>query len=384
MLKPMSEDLDWSRTSISLVQTLYLVVSAIAMPIAGRLADRYDLRWLLAVSLVFSALGIGLIGYMDAGWQVFLLYGVVFAVGNTGASLIPVGVMINRWFVRGRGLANAFVSSGGAFGQLVIIAILASALGSIGWRTSYASLGILTAVLCLPLVLVAVRSRPPPTPAGDAPQSGSTNPLAAQPTSDGTWSVVAMLRARQFWELALLYACCGTMDFFMITHVVAFATDQGMSTVLAGNMLALMGLVGLAGVLTSGALADALGTPRPIILCFALRASAFLLLLFVQSTPGIMVGALVFGFTFMMTAPLTVVFAENIFGSSRVGMISGAITMAHHIGGGLGAYVGALFFDLKGSYDGAFVVMLGVALLGIGATLMVRERRLTLVQAVPA
>ena len=380
----MAEDLDWSRSSISLVQTTYLLVSALAMPIVGRFADRYDMRWVLAMSLVFASVGIGLIGYLDARWQVFLLYGVIFALGNTGASLIPVGVMINRWFATGRGMANAVVSSGGAVGQLVIIAILASALGSIGWRTSYATLGVLTAVLCLPLVIFGVRSRPAPDQSRDgAPVASSGRSTGLEPYDDSP-PLRAVLGAGQFWLCALMFSCCGFLDFFVITHIVAFATDQGMSTVLAGNMLALMGLLALAGVLTSGALADRLGAPRPVILCFILRTSAFASLLLFQSTPMIMFAALLFGFTFMMTAPLTVVFAENIFGSYRVGVVSGIFTTAHHFGGGTGAFMGAAIFDWRGSYDGAFVLAMGVALLAIGTTTLVRERRIDLVRTSPA
>ena len=380
----MAEDLDWSRSSISLVQTTYLLVSALAMPIVGRFADRYDMRWVLAMSLVFASVGIGLIGYLDARWQVFLLYGVIFALGNTGASLIPVGVMINRWFATGRGMANAVVSSGGAVGQLVIIAILASALGSIGWRTSYATLGVLTAVLCLPLVIFGVKSRPAPHQLrGASPVASSGRSTGLGPYDDSP-PLRAVLGAGQFWLCALMFSCCGFLDFFMSTHIVAFATDQGISTVLAGNMLALMGLLALAGVLTSGALADRLGAPRPVILCFILRASVFASLLLFQSTPMIIFAALLFGFTFMMTAPLTVVFAENIFGSYRVGVVSGIFTTAHHIGGGMGAFIGAAIFDWRGSYDGAFVMALGVALLAIGTTTLVRERRIDLVQTSPA
>ncbi|GIT01960.1 MAG: hypothetical protein CM1200mP27_05850 [Chloroflexota bacterium] len=52
-------------------------------------------------------------------------------------------------------------------------------------------------------------------------------------------------------------------DFFTVTHIVAFARDQGMGPVFAGNLLALMGLMGLLGVLTAGLLADKFGAVLP-------------------------------------------------------------------------------------------------------------------------
>ncbi len=44
---------------------------------------------------------------------------------------------------------------------------------------------------------------------------------------------------------------------------------------------------------------------------------------------------------------------------------------------GLGALVGALIFDQTGSYDGAFVLMMALALAAAFPTILVRERPLT-------
>ncbi len=44
---------------------------------------------------------------------------------------------------------------------------------------------------------------------------------------------------------------------------------------------------------------------------------------------------------------------------------------------GLGAFVGALIFDQTGSYDGAFVLMMALALAAAFPTILVRERPLT-------
>ena len=74
-----------------------------------------------------------------------------------------------------------------------------------------------------------------------------------------------------------------------------------------------------------------------------------------------------------MTAPLTVVFAGNIFGTARLGSVSGLINMSHQIAGGLGAVVGAVIFDATGSYNGAFFLMLGLSVVAAVATHLVRE-----------
>ena len=53
---------------------------------------------------------------------------------------------------------------------------------------------------------------------------------------------------------------------------------------------------------------------------------------------------------------------------SRLGAVTGFITMVHHSAGGLGALVGGSVFDAYGSYDRAFVLMLVLSVIALGLT----------------
>ena len=181
-----------------------------------------------------------------------------------------------------------------------------------------------------------------------------------------------LLTSVQFWMLLVVYAICGFQDFFVQTHVVAFALDMGIGTVVAGYLLALMGVMGLLGVMASGYLADKLGPGRPTLLCFVMRIGIFLLVILNQDKLSVMIFALLYGFTFLMTAPLTVMFSGNIFGSTRLGRVSGTISGVHQVSGGMGALAGALSFDIWGSYDRAFLLMLALSIIATVGTLLVQ------------
>ena len=374
MLKPMTDDLGWSRSELSLALAAFMVVSALAMPFAGRLVDRYSIRSVLAIGGLIGAVGIGLTGQVQSHWHLFVVYGLVYAVGHAATSIPTVSVMISRWFVRRRGFANSVAVSGNAIGQLVIIAVLASLLSSLGWRTSYAVLGAANLIIVVPLVLAAVRSRPPSSCCSSEGESADRyeNPGPSAPAVP----IRDILASRELWLLIAIYGACGFQDFFVATHVVAFAIDQGMGGLLAGNVLALMGVLGLIGVLTSGFLSDSFGVTRPVMLCFMIRLPVFAFILFVQETPAIAAFAFLYGFTFLMTAPLTVVFAGNLFGPSRLGAVSGLINAVHQIAGGLGAFAGAVIFDRWESYDGAFALMAALAVVAIVATVSLQRGRL--------
>lgn len=56
LLYPMSYDLQWSRSTLSLSVTLFMVLSALALPFVGRYVDRFGARAVLGVAvLVMSA-----------------------------------------------------------------------------------------------------------------------------------------------------------------------------------------------------------------------------------------------------------------------------------------------------------------------------------------
>lgn len=357
--KPMVSELDWTRGELGLAVGAYFVVSAFATFLAGRLADTTSPRMLLNAGVIVSGLGIGAMALVAAPWHVLLLYGVIFAAGNGLASLTPVAVMITRAFPRRVGLANSAVIAGTSVGQLVMIAILAAVLVWIGWRLVFVWLGLAHLAL-IPIQLFAL-------PRQARQQTASV-------MREGGIGVRKAARTSRFWLLLAIYAICGFDDFFVATHVVAFASDRGVDDLFAGNLLALMGLTALIGLLATGLVSDRAGPVWTTAAAFAARIAVFALIAVDQSTLSITIFALVFGATFLVTAPLTVLFVRDHFGMAHLGALTGLITMVHQIFGGLGAYGGALIFDASGSYDAAFIVMLVASALALVLTLIVRRR----------
>ncbi len=360
LLQPMAADLDWSRSALSLNVTLFMVLSACALPFVGRLVDRVGAGAVLGAAVVVSALGLAGMSAVERPWQALLFYGVVFALGSAGASITPVGVLLSRWYPHRMGMANSIAISGMGAGQLLVISALAAQLAAIGWRGSFLALAAATLICVLPLLLLA-RQAAGPAPAAATPAAGGAG---------GATTLRAALASRRFWLLLVIYAICGFQDFLVATHVVAFAVDEGVSVLFAGNILAFMGLAGLGGVLLTGVMNDRFGPVPPTAVCFLLRALLCAVLM-VSREPAVIAGAaLVFGATFWVTAPLAVVFGRQIAALSLLGTVTGLITMVHHSAGGLGALVGASIFDARGSYDAAFALMLALSALALGLTLV--------------
>ena len=359
VLKALADGFDWERSTIGLAVAVFLITSAVFMFVAGHLADRFSLRAILGGGTLICAIGIGGMSLVTEPWHVLLLYGLIFGLGAGIASPVPVGVLITRRFPGRVGIANAVAFAGMGLGQLMIIASLAAALVELGWQSVFILLGAANLALA-GFVVFAFRREP-----------GKAEFAPSAETTHIPFKVV--LARRGFWLMVIVYAICGFHDFFVATHIVAFALDHDMGTFFAGNLLAFMGLAGLLGVLLSGAVSDRLGPVGPTFVCFLLRALIFALILSSQSPLAITVYAMVYGLTFWITAPLTVVFVRDAFGTRHLGALSGFITMIHHICGGPGAGYGALQYDADGSYQTAFVVMFATSVIGGLLTLTLRR-----------
>ena len=357
-LRPIVDQFGWGRSELGIAVGLFQVVSAFAMLGAGYLADRMSPRAVLGGGLFVSGIAIGLMSAISAPWQAMLLYGVIYALGNGAASVVPVGVMVTRMLPHRAGLANAVAMSGMSVGQLVVIATMTAVLATLSWPSVYLLLGAAHLVL-LPFLFAAM-------PRSSREQAGAARPVEGVALREAA-------RSRQFWLLLGVYGICGFDDFFVSTHVVAFAQDRGLDILLAGNLLALMGLAGLLGVVAGGAFSDRFGPVWPTALSFAARAAAFGLLMVDQSRISVAIFAMVFGVTFLVTAPLTIVFVAESFGAKNLGGLTGLITMVHHIFGGVGAYLGAAVFDATGTYNAAFATALIASVLALVLTLMLRR-----------
>ena len=371
VLHPMAHDLAWSRSALSLSVTVFMVLSACTLPLVGQLVDRFGARAVLGASVLLSSLGLAAMSVIERPWEALLFYGVVFAIGTAGTSVTPIGVLLSRWYPHRMGMANSIAISGMGVGQLLVISVLAVQLVNFGWRGSFLALGVATLVCVLPLVLAMAKAGPAPAPASP-PASGrdaATRRRRRAAVEGGAATLREALASRRLQLLLLIYAICGFQDFLVATHVVAFALDEGVDMLLAGNMLAFMGLTGLVGVLLAGVLNDRFGPVLPTVVCFVLRIGVSALVL-ASREPAVIVGAaLLYGVTFWMTAPLAVVFAREVAGLALLGTVSGLITMVHHVTGGLGALVGASVFDAYGSYHRAFAAMLVLSVIALGLTL---------------
>jgi len=385
MFKPMIAEFGWSRGSISLAFFLNMTVYALSLIIVGRFYDRYGPKWVIVISTIFLSAGYMSISVIDSLWKFLIYYGILSAIGLGGTSVPLIAALASKWFEKGRGLAISLALSGNCLGHFVLVPLLTILVLRYGWRAAYFCIGLIMLVVNITLALVVIRGDPDDL--GQKPfgykNGDKANEQKGQNSAGGNPRDLGLreaMRTYSFWLFLIVMFICGSGDFLVTTHLVPFITDYDISPTTAGNMLAWYGLMSLAGILIAGPASDLIGNKIPIALTFVLRFLLFLLILKYQNLLSFYIFALAFGFTHLITAPLTPTLIGKLYGFSHVGLLSGFITTIHHLGGGFWAYAGGLIFDQKGSYRLTFILSAIMALVAVFNSIFIKEERHQAVQ----
>jgi MFS family permease len=385
MVKPIIADFGWSRSEVSAAVFVNMTVFSLAILVAGRLYDRFGPRWVILVSSVLFSCGLLLMTGMTTLWQFILYYGVIAAAGLGGTTSPIFGAIISRWFERRRGTAISLALAGTSLGQFALVPLFTAILLGEGWRSTMLVVGLLCLVVNVVLVLLVLRGDPEQlrkVPYGHAQTvaegltaAGAAGGARAARPEPRSLTLREAMRTGSFWLFTVAMFVCGAADFLLTTHLVPMATDRGIPTSTAVAMLAWFGLLSLGGILAAGPASDLIGNRVPMAAAFALRVVLFLLVVRYQTAWSFWVLSLGFGFTFLVTAPLTTTLMGRLYGFANIGLLGGFITTVHHVGGGLWAYLGGVVFDVTGSYTLAMAVSAGASAVALVCVLLIREVR---------
>lgn len=354
----------WSRASIQLAFTLFVIVQTWLAPIEGYFIDKFGPRLMVAFGAVF----IGMSWVINS--QAISLAGFYLgaAVGGIGVGSIYATCINNalKWFPDRRGLAVGLTAGGYGAGSAATILPIAAMIEASGYQQTFFFFGILQGSLAF---IAAWFLR--------APKQGEIRKTSklAQTTHD--YTLKEALNTRLFWLMFIMFIMVVTGGMMAVAQLGVIAKDLGVKEfqvdlhffVMAALPLALMLDRIMNGISRPlfGWISDHIGREKTMVIAFTLEGCGIIALGYFGSNPYAFL--ILSGVVFLAWGEVYSLFsalAGDAFGTRHIGKIYGVLYTAKGIGA-LFVPVGNLMMEATGTWS---TVLYTVATMDLIAALL--------------
>lgn len=384
---PMTEDLGFSRSLLSGIVAIGMFCYGLAMPLAGHLVHRHGTRYVLllgtaivAVSTVWTVLATSALSFL-------LAFGVALSIGLALTSPVAVTPMLSHWFVRRRGMALFFLSTGSMAGIAIVTPALSFAVEAFGWRATLLGFALAFAAFTVPAALLIIRDDPPPH-ADAVPGTAAATTAAAPATTIAATAVplrvADALNTTPFWKIVLGLFACGYSMNLLGTHGVPMLMDHGFDAMTSSYGIGMIGLVAIFSTLVLGRYSDVLPRKNLLAAIYGIRGLGFFALLLVGAHWELYLAAGIGGIVWAGSIALSSAILADVYGVRLVGVLYGWAYLGHQVGGTISSWLGGWGYETFGTHWIAFGSAGALLLIAAAVSLRLPVRGFTLLRTAPA
>lgn len=364
------DEYHWTHAATAGVQSVALLVYTVSSPLVGALIDRFGPRKVILPGILVLCGGLALCAYVRTLFQLYLVYGVIVALGATSISIVAYSAILSNWFERKRGLASGVAVSGMGLGTFALVPLSQYVIGMAGWRSAYVALGVLSFVLLFPLTAWFLRHRPGEV--GLQPDGGdaSVGPKKRVLTvidphwAQTDWTLKRASGEKRFWALLIFSFLIIVPLYVVLIHAAGLLVDKGFSRMDAALVIAFLGIASSVFKIFWGWLSDRIGREITFTVGAFAMALGVLCILMIDSGGS---SRLVYPFVVLVgcgwgvTAPMFMSVAADLFQGRSFGLIYGVNEAVLGLGAAVGPWLGGFVYDTTGTYQAALIIAIGAS-----------------------
>lgn len=360
-IEPLEQAFGWSRTQVTSATMISAMVAVIAYTVVGLGLDRYGARRMALAGLTIYCPALALLSTAGPSiWTWWLGYALV-NIGHIMAGVTVWTSGVASRFDRHRGLALGMTLAGTGIATAALPTLANALVERFGWDGAYIGLGIIAALLALPMTYLLFHDR-----RSLATTDGRT--LRREVRGADGLTVRQALRTPTFWRLAAVALLMTAVLLGLIVHFVPMLSEAGVSRSRAVEIAGLIGIASISGRLASGFLLDRMPASLVGAVFLLLPALAFGGLLLGNQAPALWYWlAIAAGLALGSETDVIAYATTRYFGLRSYGVVFGLYASLMTIGAGIGPTIGGYIHDRTGSYEpfimGAILISLVCALL---------------------
>lgn len=351
---PMIDDLGMTRTALSFIIAVGMIVYGLGMPLVGYLERFVGTRYVLLIGV--GIVVISCIWMVNARGTVSLLlsFGVLFSLGLSFTSNVALTPILSRWFTRQRGRALFYLSTGSMAGIAIMTPLFTMLIQAVGWQNTILVFAGIFILLVVPTAIWVIREHPPlgsdevikPT----TEQHNKVTQASSEPETPAILTFKQAIKTWPFWQICLGLFTCGYSMTLIGTHGVPMLIDHGFSATVAAFAIGLIGLIAIPSTIILGSFADRISYHRMLATIYFVRGLGILALVLVASQTQLYTVTLIAGTVWAGSIALSAAIISKAYGTHLVGVLYGWTFFSHQIGAMISSLLGGLGYDLLGTH----------------------------------
>ena len=372
---PICSELGFSQGGIAAYLTCYSWATCVGMLFVAKLFPKMDTRVTMTVCSAAVVVALGAMSFYTELWQ-WYVSGVIFGLFGSFVFVVPAPILIANWFHKKTGLATGVAMAFSGIGAAIFSPVLTALIEAFGWRTTYLIAAVIMAVMVLPWTAFVFRFSPDKLgmkPYGWEEGSSENSKI------EGSLPGVPFKKALPTVAFVALLVLAGLCAFYAgyNNQWPNYAVNIGETAMFGATLISAAMVGNIVSKLVMGAVSDVIGVFPAAIVQLALVAVAMLLLAFSTNPIVIYIGVFAYGFQNNLVSVSTPMLIKECFGAKSYTEIFAFVRLGTGIIGGLGLSFVAVTFDMTGTYTLAFLIGVGISLLGIVCVLLAMKSRKT-------
>lgn len=364
------KDFNLNRATVSGLYGLGTFLASLALVWVGRQIDQYGNRRMSIVITLLFALALLACSLITGPITILLSFIAIRGLGQGSLGLVST-TAIAGWFQRRRGMAIGLSLVSFAIFQRFYLPGLQSFIENHGWRNAWLLLGMSIGVLILPTLSLLLRDRPEQfglLPDGKIDELFGTGDVMVEEN----WQLGEAMRIPIFWVFTLARMLAAAWGTALIFHQISLFTELGHGAHIATNTYGQTALTTAFFTFFSGWWIDKIKPTYLVALQMLGLIAATGLAMTMTNTNLLLAYALAFGGFMGVGSVFDGTVWVSMFGRQHQGAIRGFVAMAIVMGTSVGPLVFGLAYDHLGSYNGAMWLGIGLALLILMVSLLVK------------
>ncbi|OIK16806.1 MFS transporter [Bacillus sp. MUM 116] len=363
-----TKDLHLSASSTGLLLSSFFAGYAIMQMPGGWLADRFGPRKVLLAAVISWSIFTGLTG---AAWSLasMVIIRFLFGIGEGGFQPASSKIISLTFPKAERGRAMSIMLSSGGIITLIIPIASAALLTTIGWRTTFIIVGAIGAIIAA-LYWYFIK----------LPENNTEDKMNHNAVSSQKGIFRSLFKTPMIWNLIIAYFCIYAVNWGLAAWIPTYLVkNRGLDLMSLGWVQTIPGLTMLIGIYLGGFIIDKLPKGRER-LVGSISCACIGILLYLMFTASSVTSFIAYQTIVNLFIAFVITLLPAIVLKQLPSSVTGTAMGIANTGGQLAGFVtpmaiGFIVDAFNGSFNAAFWMLIGFAIICIGALLTLSDKK---------